>query len=395
MIKLIKKIFKIKDKKTLFKKFIDEDIKKNTMLTNNKKVIEILKNKIEYSEVRNENLYIKDIDLTIEAHVSQINQNTIQVIFVFKNKIFDEDIFECVSGSGDNLNSAIENAVDNLLLTTLSGVINALKDKDGVSIKAKYYNKVNEFTLYKSSLTTHVNKKTTDYWEIIKEEVIKRLGNKKVYYLKLYVSKKENSINCECRINGKVNLDISEKIIKYITNCNVEQSVYFEKQSFILIQSNKTYIPYSFNKMDINHIIMRALDLYKKCDSEEKYNNLYTEIFNSCTDNSLTTELFCFIPEIFCEFMFSKVKYSDEIIFLRGNEKIQLFKEQITSYNFIYDIIGRIFKSGDFQDDEIMNIALKSSLFNVINKALNSGNKIENLNMIPVTFYVDENYKVF
>lgn len=394
---MIKRVLKAKNKKTIFKRFINKDSKNNN-LTNDKKVIEMLKTKIKHSKFKDENLYLKDMDLTIEAHVSQINKTFIQVIFVLKNKVFDEDLFECIGANGENLNSAMENAIDNFLLTTLYVVTNALTNQKGEKFKVKYYDKVNEFTLYKNPIISQGNEKgvkTIDYWNLIRKEIEKRLGNKRIYYIKVYASKSGNLTNCECKINGKVNISISQIVNKYIDKWNIGEAIYYEKQSFILIQENKTYRPYSFSKMHINHIIMKVLDLYKKCDSEEKYNNLYTEIFNFCKDSSLTTELFFFIPEIFCELMFSKVKYSEEIILLRGNEKIQLFKEQIMSYNFIYDMIEKTIKSGYFKNEEITNIVFKSSLFNSINKALNSGNNIENLYMVPLAFNVDKNYKVF
>ncbi|AOR23363.1 DUF6348 family protein [Clostridium taeniosporum] len=396
--KLIKRIFNRKNKEINDKKIINNNIKNNMNLSNDQKVIRALKNKVRDSEIKDENLYIKDIDLIIETHVSQINKDFIQVIFILKNKVFDEDLFECSGGIGSNLNDAIESAVDNFLLSSLSGITHALKNEKGDKFKIKYYDEINEFTLYKSCLVVQGDgecRKTIDYWDTLGEEIKKRLGNKRVYYVKVYVSKIGELINCECRINGKVNVSLSKIINKNINNWDIESTLYSEKQIFILIQTNNTYVPYSFNKMHVSNIIINALDLYKQCDSDEKYSNLYTEIFNFCVDNTLTTDLFYFIPEIFCEFMFPEVKYSDEIIILKGNEKVQLFKEQIMSYNFIHDIAEKTIKGGYFKNNEIMNIVFKSSLFNSINRALNSGSKMERICTEPLAFNVRDDYKIF
>ncbi|WP_315076718.1 DUF6348 family protein [uncultured Clostridium sp.] len=396
--KIFKKIFNRKNKSIKDVQINKEDINSNVNLTNDQKVIRVLNNVIKDSEIKNENLYIKGIDLTIEAHVSQINKGFIQVIFVLKHKIFDEDLLECVAGVGSNINAAIKHAVSSFSLSSLCGITNALKNEDGHELNIKYYDKINEFTLYKSCLTaqgTRVDRKEIDYWELLGEEIKKRLGNKRVYYIKIYASKTGNSTNCECRINGIVNSSISEIINEHIRVWKIQESLYSEKQIFILIQEENTYVPYNFSKIHVSHIITRALDLYKECDSVEKYNNLYTQIFNFCADNSLTTELFCFIPEIFCEFIFPEVKYSDQIILLKGDEKINLFKEQIMSYNLIYDIVEKTIKSGCYENSEIMNIVFKSSLFNAINKALNNGSKMESLCMTSLAFNVRTDYKVF
>ncbi len=396
--RIFKKIFNRKNKNIRDVQTNKEDVESNVNLTNDQKVIRVLKNVIKDSEIKNENLYIKDIDLTIEAQVSQINKGFIQVIFVLKHKIFDEDLLECVAGVGSNINAAIEHAVSSFSLSSLCGTINALNNENGHKLNVKYYDKINEFTLYKSCLTAQgrgVEGKKIDYWELLGEEIKKRLGNKRVYYIKIYASKTGNSINCECRINGIVNISISKIINERIKEWKIQDVLYSEKQIFILIQGDNTYVPYNFTKTHVSNIIMKALDLYKECDSLEKYNNLYTQIFNFCVDNSLTTELFCFIPEIFCEFIFPEVKYSDQIILLKGNEKIKLFKEQLMSYNLIYDIVERTIKSGYYQNSEIMNIVFKSSLFNAINKALNNGSKMESLCMTSLAFNVRTDYRVF
>ncbi|NFQ09458.1 DUF6348 family protein [Clostridium sp. CMCC3677] len=396
--RIFNKIFNRKSKNIKDIETNKEDMKSNVNLTNDQKVIRVLNNVIKGSEIKNENLYIKDIELRIEAHVSQINKGFIQVIFVLKHEIFDEDLLECVAGVGSNINSAIEHAVSSFSLSSLCGITHALRNEEGHKLKIKYYDKINEFTLYKSCLTAQGKKlegKKIDYWELLGEEIKKRLGNKRVYYIKIYASKTGNSTNCECRINGTVNISISKIINEHIKVWKIEEALYSEKQIFVLIQGKNTYVPYNFTPIHISNITMKALDLYKQCDSAEKYNNLYTQIFNFCADNTLTTELFCFIPEIFCEFIFPEVKYSDEIILLKGNEKIQLFKEQIMSYNLIYDIIERTIKSGYYENSEIMNIVFKSSLFNAINKALNNGSKMESLCMTSLAFNVRADYRVF
>ncbi|GAA0076009.1 hypothetical protein UT300005_03870 [Clostridium sp. CTA-5] len=367
-------------------------------LTNDEKVLEVLNRTIEDSEIENESLHIKGIDLTIEAHVAQVNQGFIQVIFVLKHKIFDEDLIESVAGIGNDINNAIEYAVASFSLSSLCGLTHALKDEDGQKVKIKYYNKVNEFKLYKSCLTaqgTRLAGECTDYWDLLGYEIKKRLGNKKVYYIKIYASKTGNSINCECRINGKVNIDITEIINEHIKDWKVQEPLYSEKQFFVLIQDENTYTPYNITQKQISNITMKALDLYKKCDSQERYENLYIQIFNFCNDITLANDLFCFIPEIFCELLFPEVKYSEEIILIREHEKIKLFKEQLMSYNLIYDIVQRTIKNSYYEKDELMNIVSKSASFNVLNQALNDGSEMKDLCMNALSFNVIKDYKIF
>ncbi|MBW6410986.1 DUF6348 family protein [Clostridium weizhouense] len=367
-------------------------------LTNDEKVLEVLNRTIEDSEIDNGSLHIKDIDLTIGAHVAQVNKGFIQVIFILKHKIFDEDFIESVAGIGNDINTAIEYAVASFSLSSLCGLTHALKDEDGEKVKIKYCDKINEFKLYKSCLTaqgTRVAGECIDYWDLLGYEIKKRLGNKKVYYIKIYASKTGESINCECRINGKVNIYINEIINKHINEWKIQDTLYSEKQFFVLIQVDSTYTPYKFTQQQISNITMKALDLYKKCDSQERYENLYIQIFNFCNDITLANDLFCFIPEIFCELLFPEVKYSEKIILLREHEKIELFKEQLMSYYMIYNLIQRTIKNSYYEKDELMNIVSKSASFNVINQALNNGSEMKDLCMNALSFNVVNEYKIF
>lgn len=374
-----------------------EIIEKNE-LTNEEKVIKVLNNVIEGSNIKDGILHIEDIKLTIKAYVPNVNEKILQVIFILSNDKFDEDLIESVAGIGETVDAMIEQAVASFSFTALCGITKALRNEEGIDVKATYYDRTNKFKLYKSCMAVQGKKisgDSIDYWEMLGEEIKKRLGNKRVYWIKIYAAKSEESISCECRINGLINIDITKIINEFAEKWDIENMLYAEKQFFILIQEESTYTPYKFTKFQVNEFIDKILEVYGKCDTQEKYENLQNEIFNITKDMNLTFELYCFLPEIFCELIYHEVGFQDEFILFQENKQTTMFKEQITSYNWIYDNVYNKLKNNELTQEQIRNIVTCSASLNSINTALNEGSEIEDLCMSMLGFNVSKDYRPF
>lgn len=367
-------------------------------LTNEQKVIEVLNNVIKESTIKDEALYIEDVKLKIEAHVPKVNEGFLQVVFVLNHDKFDEPFVESVAGIGKNVDEAIQQAVASFSFSALCGITKALRDEEGIYIETSFYNTTKNFKLYKSCMSAQGEKisgDSVDYWDMLGNEIKKRLGNKKVYWIKIYAAKTKNSVRCECRINGLINLDITKFINEFAEKWEAKTALYAEKQFFILVQDESTYVHYKFSKEQINEFVDRTLEFYGKCDTNEKYENLIDEIYNITRDMNLTSELYLFIPEIFCEFVCHEVSFQDGFTLLQEEKEILMFKDQVTSYNWIYDNIGNKFRNNKFNQEQIRNIVTCSASLNSINKALNDGSEIQDLCMTTLGFNVGDEYRPY
>lgn len=374
----------------------NENALNNSDLTNEQKVLNILINSVENSVLESNSLFVTDIKLKIEVHVPQATKNMAQVIFVLKHNLFNEEFIESSAGVGNTTDIALQQATISFCVSALCGITHALKNENGQNFESEFNKKTSKFKLYKSCISAQGEKKVQqnpiDYWEVINNEIKNRLGIKPVYWVKIYLSKTANSVNCECRINGIVSNNITKILNKIAEEWDIETALYSEKQFFVLIQDKETYTQYKFSKEQVVHCTLKALDLFKLCDTNEKYENLYYQFIKMCNDPSLACDLFNFVPEIFCKFIFPEAQYAENMTLCSSTENITLFKDKLTSYNWIYQTIDNEIRRGSFNNDEFRTIVNCSASFNAINKALNDGSKIEDLLMCPLSFSICEDY---
>ncbi|MGL4774368.1 MAG: DUF6348 family protein [Clostridium sp.] len=365
-------------------------------ITYENKALAILVKYVKGSSVKNGQLFITDINLVIDVMVKEVRKNYAYIIFTLKHRLFDEPLMDSVASIGNGEDDSIGKTVGIFYSSTLSAVTNALRDMDGIHVNSSLYKEMKNFKCYKSYQITLGKKSTNDkidFYNILGEEIIKRLGNKKVQWVKLYAAKTDSSINCECRINGVINIELSNIIESFAREWEIQDIIYSEKQYFIFIQDVKTYRPCKFTRENILYFTNESLKYYGECNTIEKYHNLPDEILKITKDKDIGTELYLFIPEILCELLYPEVLYLDEMIIQTDDSEIKMYKEQFSSYNYIYECISEKLRNREFTKENLSNILKYSAEMNSINEAIYKGSKIEELVMTAITYNVYNEYK--
>lgn len=178
--------------------------------------------------------------MSIEVHIPLIKTGFIQAVFVMKHSRFDEDIIESVDGIEKDLDTAIEQVAANFFLSVLCGITRALKDEKCKEVEVQLMDSVHRYKLYETTLMVQgesKNGKQINYWELLGSEILKRLGNRKMQYIKVYICKTAESIHCECGINGIIHEDLSLILEEAARNWRVKSALYWEKQIFVLMRS--------------------------------------------------------------------------------------------------------------------------------------------------------------
>lgn len=358
-------------------------------------IIETLSNVVPNGEIVDGKLLIKDIDLWVSVDSAVDKGPFIQAQIIVHHDTFEENIFESLTGIGHSKEDKIEQLVSNFSFSSLCAITKALRDEEGEMIDITYYDRVNKFKLFKSCLSTQGDQQgyeVKDYWDMIGSEISKRIGNKKIYYIKIYASKSQSSIICECRINGIVNKEITSLLNDNASMWNTNDILYSEKQCFVLIHDNATYKPYKYSKQELKIITERAIIDYGKCDTYEKHRDYNEELYKSTKDLSLACELYLFIPEIVCELICHDATFVDSVVIFKNNSQITMYKEQITSYNTILECVYEMINTAKPDQKQIKHILLCSSSYKVIYNALQQGGKMNDFKMKPLEIDVPNKY---
>lgn len=361
------------------------------------KVLAYLNQIVTGSVIKDDALYLEALDLTIEVQVPYVNGAVAQIVFVLKHKLFQEDLRETVAGAGATFDSAMIQGVSNFTKTTLSVVTKALEKKAHEKLEVKVGDKINLFNCYASEVLVQGTRQAgeeADLWKILKEDVKLRLGHKRAYVLKVYVSKSTNGIYCECMVNGLAYPNLARKLEKVAESWQIEKEMYAEKQVFVLMQADETYRPYTLSRKEVESQTLNTLLLLRACQSQEEYIQLYHKIYEACGLASLASELYNFIPEIFTEIIFSDVHYSDEVVLAKGEERIGLYRHQLTSYDWIYSVVERTIRAGYFAKPQVDCIMRCSTSFKSLCEAVSKGSKMADLVMMGIGFAVPDTYEI-
>lgn len=361
------------------------------------KVLAALQKAIPGSTVTHDGVYIEALNLYIDTREPHVKGAVVQFIFVLKHKVFQEDLMEWVAGVGATFDEAIEEGVKSFVGSTLDAIIQALRNGEGKEVTANLLDKTHTFKLYKSNVVRQGHKisgESIDFWQLLGEDIVRRIGNKRIYLVKVYAARTANTVSCECSVNGMVYPNFTKQLNEVANSWGIDGAIYSERQFFVLIQDEGTYVPYPLAQKEVDSYTLNALLLYRECNSEAAYRDLFDKILEVCPNKSLATELYSFIPEIFTEIIFSDVHYSDEILLIKGEERHNVFRHQLTSYDWIYNVVNRTIRAGYFEKSQVDPIIRCSASLNSINDALSKGSQMEDLSMLGIAVPVPTDYEV-
>lgn len=373
--------------------------RKKRIMMNEEKVLDYLKKAIPKSNIQNEYVYIPKYNLIIIPQIKNIiykdNMVVIDLSFNIECQLIMGNYVEFSTGIGITIDEAIKNSVTNFLIGPFYCIRNLIESKYSESFETNFFGQKKEWVLFESPIQGIVNNENINIWKHIGKKIKDRLGNKSIYCIKIYTSLFSNGdINSECYINGIYNDDIAECISRYIENLQFNSSTLSLKQYFLIKQDIETYSEYEFSEEEIKEFTRKSLKILGKCNTDEKRENLYSDIYNIIGNRNLAYEIKRFIPEIICELVFKNINYTDSITIIKenDNEIYQGYKNQFTNYYWIYNETAYSYYNNHLLDEEIKTIMLLSSSYEIIDNTLNNGIEIQNIQKVGMTFYVFKEY---
>lgn len=375
----------------------------NNKLTHEQIVLESLQKVVNNSEIFDNKLFIKELDLIVTTEIVSIKTEKdfvmSELIFTINNEEFNDVFIESAAGIGKSEEEALKQCSVNFALSCLLSFIDSMNNIHSETFETYFFER-KKWNLTKSDVQCMCDENTkiniTDFWEVLGEKLKKRLGNKKYNWMKIFICKlSDNNYICECRINGALNVEITNDLRNIAESINFSGNYISLKQFFIIKQSDETYKKLPYSKGDIINFTNKAIEIIENCDSKEKFDNMLKDISKITNDVNLAFELKVFIPEILCELIFPQGKYIDKITFINKDNSIDVYKNQFTSYYNIYECVSENLYNKRITKENIKKIICLSATYDAIEKVIKENNKLDDLKTIGVGMKISDKYRPF
>ena len=364
------------------------------------------------NEIRGNSVVVPEWDMTITPQIEQCEEKIAVVGFYISDPDLDEALYECCASTGKDPDSAIGSCVGSFLFAFMNGIVQMKNDDGGKPVQSTFGGKTHTWHSYNSDLVgmgenvdSNDNAVATKYWDMLKEHIIKHLGNQKMCYVKIFASKAvakgDEQITGEVRINDIPSAELGEIVYKHAAEWNVDQFA-SQKQFFFIKQDPETMVQNRYSGAEGRAVfaekVKTMLEMYNACETEEQYDAMCAALPEKLQDPTLAEELLSFLPEIAAENAFSEMEFSEQIrISVDGSEPIDCYKSQLADYYPIQKTLFSLFSSGVF-GDQTNNIYRKliggSSIYNCVRQIQEKGSDLEGCRLTSLVFNTSKNFEI-
>lgn len=361
------------------------------------------------TEIRDKKLYCTDWNIEIVPEIDDLGEHNAVLNFYLTCPDWDEPLFECCAGLGSDQKTAIGSAVGSFMFAFMHGIEVMQDNLDAIPIESEFAGNTHKWKAYRSNIVgmgEHIEPDFADYWEILKDGIIKRLGNQRMTYVKVYAFKTigadGENITGECRVNDVPSIELGDLVAKVAAKMNIEQFA-SQKMFFFIKQDSQTLLPYPYRMNKISALrekVKTALELFNKCSSEEEYNELLPNMIEALDDGPLAEECFCFLPEICAERAFGQIHFSEQVQFAVNGDTVKIetvYKNQLADFYTLGNLMFQIFDSGYFgeQTNELYRKLIGiSAIGSSVSRLMDEGKELEKCKMTALLFNVASKFEI-
>lgn len=360
------------------------------------------------NKIENKSIYCPKIDLTITPVIGELTPRSAILDFYLHCPKWDKTLYECSAGSGSEPSNALGMASGSFLFTFMDVILKMELESDTQMTErfsTEFSGNIHNWRVYLSDVVGLGNNPKVDsprfYWDLLKEEIVKRLGNQKLCYVKVYGAKTAQETIGECRIDDVKSDELSEIVAKEVEKWDVEGFA-SHKMFFFIRQEDSTVTPYPYwgkeGEALLAEKVKTAAILFQKVNSEEEYNALTGNLVAALGDATLAQECFSFLPEICAEHAFEELRASEKFdISIEGKETVTCYKNQLSDYHRIGNALFRLFSSGFFGDKtnelyrQYINVSATGSL---VSQLLEKGSELKNVRPAAILYQVADDFEI-
>lgn len=338
------------------------------------------------------------LNVAVRPEIYQLKEKMATIGYHIYSPEWKNEIFEVSAALGSDTKTAVGMAQGDFMFGIMETVQALINDVNAREFDSDF-NGLHKWKLYIGNVVAMGREVPVEdveiYWDVLKDELAKRLGNQDICYIKIYAANggDGNFTTGECRINNTP-VDSLSEIVEGIAKTWKNKTFASHKQFFILKQEKETLMEYPYTNADISDAVEKSLMLYEKVMNDGKEDLYFDVLKEFLGDTSLAQDIYNFIPEIFAEFAIEEVRFSEKVqMNYRGNTRT-FYKSQLATYYPIMNGAAVLLGKNVLKDTQRVfeSLLYSSASFNAVNNALNDGSKQENLILTDMLFNVTDDY---
>lgn len=365
----------------------------------NETILQMIQEACQGGHIDNNAFVLLAEGIYIYADVISMREDVVQVIFQIHHKWFHEPVVEAIAASGDGWQGALRKACQDFVDQVLQVVLMAVRNPRHEDMIEGFTQSRHYFHVYRSEVYSVGERERTlhdDFWGMIGANIAKRLGNAKTYWVKVFLSKKNDEVLCEVRINGSDAKQLSASLLTYIHEWKNLGTYHTEKQWFLLVQDDKSYEEQAFSDTDIANITNKTILELERCHRREDYHSLRNTLSKQIDDVSLAYEMVGLIPELYCIAAYPELEVGERLFLIRKNgNHMELYQTQLDIYHRVEQIVKAHLKKNPPSPQVMQDVLQYSATARAVKKALAGGDGIADMKLEGIGFVIPDEFQIY
>ncbi len=337
-------------------------------------------------KVEEDHIYIPAWKVSIYPEISDLQKDAVAVTFNIECPDWDRDIVEVSAAKGQNPAAALAVACSSFMMSLMNAVSNLGQKKSSLELDTTFAGENHHWKVYRGNLLTggdaQKHNEFNTYWDALKDELVKRIGNQKMVYVKIYASRNGDNIKADCRINN-IRINSLSNIVGRIAEGWDCPGYGVQRQFFIFCQDDATFRSYPHSMEDLDDYTREVMKLFHEVKSAVDADVLYQKVVDLCGgDKTLAKELMIYIPMTAAENAFSQLLYPETVTFdyQEKGEKVTVYRSQLAAFHPIQTAVMwalqyRVF--GEETEAVYQTLIAASPLAQFLNKGVQAGQQIK------------------
>ena len=359
------------------------------------------------SVIEEDGVLFRQWNVFVHPEVQQATDRGVVLDLYIEAPQWGKSLYECTVGMGDDPKTRIGMALASFVFSFMQGIISMEEKREGIPVTTKFAGREHRWNVYKTDIVgTGRQNKSTDpnvYWDALKDDIFKRLGNQKLCYVKVFGSKVGREITGEVRIDDVKSEELSERVAKLVAEWDSEGYGFVsQKQFFFIRQEESTLIPYPYEGREgfakLKEKVIMAARLFHEADTEELYDTLTERLGEALQDPVLGYECFAFLPELCTENAFPETMFPETVDFIYPDGRREtVYKGQLADYELLRRALFTAFGDGVFgeaTDDIYRGYISSSATYSLFAQMMEKGSEPKDVRSMAVAFSVDDGFVI-